>query len=231
MASLITSFQIDSLIPNLHYLVAATPAKYSSTPKIPIQVKILGTSTGEPAGQHRSGQAGQVSCLHPPCLPCCDRWLGMQRQLRLVARATGSGQRNVIWQHDKAQLSVKKVIPKAIRGSIIITSQDNQSRRLIDGGCEELQVSMMTPLEARGLLQHLELEIYSTLLNICQRCDMVAKKLGYLALAVDLAGVYIGNDSDREAAFKQYLTDYDKYQDALFRDNDSRGLSATDKTV
>jgi hypothetical protein len=60
---------------------------------------------------------------------------------------------------------------------------------------------------------------------------MIAKQLGHLALAVDLAAAYIGNDPDQGAALKQCLTDYDKHQDELLRRGDFRGLSATDKTV
>jgi hypothetical protein len=127
---------------------------------------------------------------------------------------------------------VKKVIPKGTKWSIIITSQDGRSPKLIDGGCEELRIDMMAPLEARALfLQHLKWGADSAPQDICEGYDIVAKQLGYLALAVDLAGAYIGNDPDQRAALKQYLMDYDKHQDELLWSDDFCGLSATDKTV
>jgi hypothetical protein len=108
------------------------------------------------------------------------------------------------------------VIPKGTRGSIIITSQDGQSPKLIDGGCKELRIDIMAPLEARALLlQHLKWGADSAPQDICKGCDMVAKQLGYLALAVDLAKVCISNNPDQGAALKQYLTDYDNHQDEL----------------
>jgi tetratricopeptide (TPR) repeat protein len=138
----------------------------------------------------------------------------------------------VIDNADDVTWGIKKVIAKGTRGNIIITSQDDQSRKLIDGGCEDLRIDVMAPLEARALLlQHLTWETDSAPQDICEGCDMIAKQLGRLALAVDLAGAYIGNDPDHRAALKQYLTDYDKHQDDLLRRDDFRGLSATNKTV
>jgi tetratricopeptide (TPR) repeat protein len=138
----------------------------------------------------------------------------------------------VVDNADDVTWGIKKVIPKGSRGSIIITSQDDKSPKLIDGGCEELRIDMMAPLEARALLlQHLKWGADSAPQDICEGCDMVAEQLGYLALAVDLAGAYIGNDRDQRASLKQYLTDYEKHQDELLRSDDFRGLSATNKMV
>ncbi|KAI9771113.1 MAG: hypothetical protein M1840_002464 [Geoglossum simile] len=90
----------------------------------------------------------------------------------------------------------------------------------------------MEPLEARALLlQHLRWSPESVAEDLQKACDMVAERLGYLALAVDLAGAYIGNDADSRSALWQYLTDYDRHQDDLLRSDYSHGLSATDKTV
>jgi tetratricopeptide (TPR) repeat protein len=138
----------------------------------------------------------------------------------------------VIDNADDVTWGIKKVIPKGIQGSIIITSQDSQSRKLINGGCEELSIEMMEPLEARTLLlQHLKWKADSVPQKVCEDCDTIAKKLGHLALAVDLAGAYIGNDPNQGTALKQYLADYEKHQDELLWSDDFRGLSATDKTV
>ena len=53
---------------------------------------------------------------------------------------------------DDASWGLKKVVPKAKRGCVIITSRDSLSRMLVDGECEQLPVDVMTPLEARNLL-------------------------------------------------------------------------------
>lgn len=138
----------------------------------------------------------------------------------------------VIDNADDVTWGIKKVIPKGIRGSIIITSQDSLSRKLISGDCEELSIDMMGPLEARALLlQHLNLGADSTPQDVCEDCDSIAEKLGRLALAVDLAGAYIANDPNQGSALKQYLTDYEKHRDELLQSDEFCGLSATDKTV
>jgi hypothetical protein len=57
------------------------------------------------------------------------------------------------------------------------------------------------------------------------------RRLERLALAVDLAGAYIGNDVNQEGALAYYIADYDKHQDELLRSEGFRGLRPTDRTV
>lgn len=59
----------------------------------------------------------------------------------------------------------------------------------------------------------------------------MAKKLGYLLLAIDLAGVYIGNSLIPEQTITEYLKDYEKYRDELLQIDYLRGLSPTERTV
>jgi hypothetical protein len=100
----------------------------------------------------------------------------------------------VIDDADGITRGITKVIPKGTRGSVVITSRDDQSP--IDGGCDALWIDMMVPLEARApLLQHLKCGAGLAPLDICGGCDMVAKQLDYLALAVGLAGAYISQSS------------------------------------
>jgi hypothetical protein len=59
-------------------------------------------------------------------------------------------------------------------------------------------------------------------------------RLGYLVLAVDLAGDYIANDWDFATsadALDQYIKDFESHQDELLTRDDFGGLPATDKTV
>ena len=137
----------------------------------------------------------------------------------------------VVDNADDVSWGLRTVFPQAGRGSIIITSQDSQACRLFPK-CEELRVDIMGPLEARAvLLQHLQWESDSVPSLVQLRCDNIVKRLGYLALAVDLAGAYIGNQADQETALAQYLVDYGKHQDDLLQRDYFRGLSEADKTV
>jgi hypothetical protein len=119
----------------------------------------------------------------------------------------------VIDNADDFTWGIKKVMPKGKLGSIIVTSQDGDSRKLIGGGCEELRVGTMKLQEARALiLRHLTLDLNAVPEDILQDCDKIAERLGCLALAVDLAGAYISNvDTDAGQALRQYLVDYAKH--------------------
>ena len=138
----------------------------------------------------------------------------------------------IIDNADDVTWGLKKIIPKGKRGSIIITSRDNLSPMLVDGGCEQLEVNVMSNLEANTLLlQRLQWDVESAPEKIRQSCDAVVQRLGCLALAVDLAGAYIGNESDQEIALMQYVVDYDRHRDELLQDNRFSGLLPTEKTI
>jgi hypothetical protein len=62
-------------------------------------------------------------------------------------------------------------------------------------------------------------------------CKRVAHILGYLALAVDLAGAYIGNDADPESALTRYPEEFTRHGGTLLQMDDFRGLRPTEKTV
>ncbi|KAJ5860543.1 uncharacterized protein N7529_007853 [Penicillium soppii] len=89
---------------------------------------------------------------------------------------------------------IKDVIPECIGGRLIITSQDIRSSKLLRRGCEKVYADAISPPEARMvLLQHLSQGPDPPREKVQQGCDEVTEKLGYLALAVDLAGVYMGD--------------------------------------
>ena len=143
----------------------------------------------------------------------------------------------VVDNADDLTWGVNKIIPKGSRGSVIVTSQDHQSPRLFGRGCERLHVDTMERSEARALLlQHLGQDFNLASDNVQEVSDAIVDRLGYLALAIDLAGAYIHEDfshdsSNQEAALKRYLANYGKHQDALLQSDYFKGLSPYDKTV
>ena len=138
----------------------------------------------------------------------------------------------VIDNADDLGWGIKQVIPKGQRGSIIITSQDDQSPRLVAAGCERICVGVMSLSEATTLLlQHLPWDIDSATNTIRQSCEKLVQNLGHLPLAIDLAGAYIGNDPNPEHAIMQYLSDFIMHRDELLRMDNFRGLLPTEKTV
>ena len=130
---------------------------------------------------------------------------------------------------------LKKVVPRAGHGSVVIISQDSLASELF-AKHEELRVDIMKPLEARAvLLQHLKLDYSSTRPHVQQLCDDIARMLGYLVLAVDLAGAYIRMETRfgtaPETALMQYKEDFGRHQDNLLQQDGFCVLSETDKTV
>ncbi|PLN86207.1 hypothetical protein BDW42DRAFT_109905 [Aspergillus taichungensis] len=133
---------------------------------------------------------------------------------------------------DDLSWGIRNFIPKGERGNVIITSRDEQSVRLLKSGCIKVTVDTMDPMEARSLLLcHLKRELTSVDDGLRDTCDKIAERLGYLALAVDLAGAYIGADADPESEVYQYLEDYGRHQDELLQEESFQGLSSYNKTV
>ncbi|OSS44355.1 hypothetical protein B5807_10962 [Epicoccum nigrum] len=171
-------------------------------------------------------QAQSISLVDSPTVQAVLRWLENRKK-------TDDGWLVVVDNADDLSWGIKKVMPRGGRGSIIITSQDSQARRLVDGGCEAVRVDTMERLEARTLLlRHLQLDPNLVTDNITHDCDSVAEQLGCLALAVDLAGAYISNDNSNPGqALQQYLQRYARHKDSLLRDASFCGLLPSEKTV
>ncbi|KAL8690234.1 MAG: hypothetical protein Q9218_004272 [Villophora microphyllina] len=127
---------------------------------------------------------------------------------------------------------IKNLIPRGKKGHILITSRDSYSPKLVDGGSESLQIDLMQPSEARTiLLNHVKTDDDTATETLLQYCDTLTETLGYLPLAVDMAGAYISNEPDIEFALQDYAKNFDRHQDHLLQSQEFLGLQATDKTV
>jgi hypothetical protein len=161
-----------------------------------------------------------------PAVRAVFQWLGRQDEIEENWLMIFDNADDVTW-------GLKQVIPRGSYGSVLITSQDTKSRQLVRGGCEELHVDTLEPEEALALLlRHLQVDTYEITKEILHDCEAVAQRLGYLALAVGLAGAYIANsDGDTPDALRQYLQDFSRHQRDLLRHQHCEGLSDYDKTV
>jgi hypothetical protein len=157
----------------------------------------------------------------------------VQAVLRWFRNRRGTDERwlVVIDNADNHALGIRTIFPEGSHGSIIITSQDNKLlSRMKD--YKEVEVGVMDPMEAKTLLVgHLKLEVNTAPDDVLAACDKIAKELGHLPLAVDLAGAHIGNDVDPIMSLGQYLADYEKQQDFLLESKSFCDSSASDKTV
>ena len=132
---------------------------------------------------------------------------------------------------DDLTWGIRDLIPHGSNGSILITSRDEYSIGLVGRG-EKLRVDIMQESEAKLLLlQHLQIDAKSTSQRVADSCDLIARELGYLALAIDLAGSYIKNAPQRETALTRYPLDLKKHKTKLLQSKEFVGLRPTDKTV
>jgi tetratricopeptide (TPR) repeat protein len=161
-----------------------------------------------------------------PAVRAVFHWLGSQNEIEEEWLIIFDNADDVTW-------GLKEVIPRGSHGTILLTSQDNKSRQVIRGGCEELHVDTLEPEEARTLLlRHLQLDDSEMTKEILYDCEAIAQQLGYLALAVGLAGAYIANsDEEKPDALRQYLKDFSGHRDELLKHQHYQGLSDHDKTV
>lgn len=115
---------------------------------------------------------------------------------------------------DDLSWSISDIIPYGRAGSVVVTSQDSQSSRLLGGRSETVKVEVMTKEEAISLFR-------TTLFNhgtgenttLTLHSQQVVDRLDRLPLAIDLAGARISADvedgEDVEDAVRQYLADFD----------------------
>jgi tetratricopeptide (TPR) repeat protein len=160
-----------------------------------------------------------------PAITSVLRWLG--------ARDKSDPQWLVIIDNaDDVSYNVEDIIPRGPRGNIIVTSQHPQSSQLLKGQIERLQVGVMEEEEAITLLlKYLGTDAGFVAPEVHEAASKIVKRLGWLALAVDLAGAYIGEQPDRHAALQQYPADYDRHKDDLLQQESFCKLSAYEKSL
>ncbi|CAI6226687.1 unnamed protein product [Periconia digitata] len=165
-----------------------------------------------------------IKLVDSPAVQAVLRWLRNRKE-------TDGRWLAIVDSADNVNQETKGVVPTGPAGAVIITSQDRQASRLIRD-CEVVEVGHMEPVEAISLLlKHLRFKINSAPKDVLENCSKIAEQLEYLALAIDLAGAYMGNAEDPKQAPQQYLVDYVKHKDDLLQNEQFRGLSTSDKTV
>ena len=176
--------------------------------------------------QISSGEAQSTSLVYSPTVQAVRQWLENRK-------GTDDAWLVVVDNADDLSWGIKEVLPKGGQGSIIITSQDNQARTMIAGGCEVVCVDTMERLEAQKLLlRHLAPDHAAASDDVKRACDRVAEQLGHLALALELAGAYIKkSNTGPTQALQRYLQNFVRHKESLLRNESFRGHTPSGKTV
>lgn len=141
----------------------------------------------------------------------------------------------VVDNADDLSWGVSDIVPKGKAGAVIVTSQDAQASRLLGGHTPTVKVDAMEKEEAFRLM----LKYFDEPIAEGDGClDMIEEiiiNLDRLALGIDLAGSRIRADVDQgdhlADALQQYLSDYQRHQDKLLRDEEFACMSTYKKTV
>ncbi|CAK7237004.1 hypothetical protein SBRCBS47491_009829 [Sporothrix bragantina] len=159
----------------------------------------------------------------------------IQRVLEWLSKKAAVGHNDpwlvIVDNADDLTWGIEHVLPSGEHGSIILTSQNNNWLKK-QKDVEHVRVDVLTPPEASSLLlRHLDMDSITAPEHIQKLCGTVAETLGYLALAVDLAGYHIANEDEAEVGITQYLADLNSNRDELLKSTVFQELLPTQKTV
>jgi tetratricopeptide (TPR) repeat protein len=141
----------------------------------------------------------------------------------------------VVDNADDLSWDVSSIVPKGKAGTVIVTSQDAQSSRLLGGRTPTVSVDAMEPEEAVRLVSNYFDEPVSRGDDCWALVEEITESLDRLALAIDLAGarvhVDLENGDGLASVLRQYLADYRRSRERLLRDEEFAYTSTYKKTV
>ncbi|KAM0712532.1 hypothetical protein Q7P37_011629 [Cladosporium fusiforme] len=141
----------------------------------------------------------------------------------------------VVDNADDLSWDVNSVIPKGTEGTVMMTSQDARSTRLLGGVIKKVDVDAMELTEAVDLMTHFFGESMNSDESTRKLMEEIVEILDRIALAVDLASARIRNDvddgDDLDIALRRYLADYRNRQEELLRDDDYAKAVPYKKTI
>lgn len=129
---------------------------------------------------------------------------------------------------------LRAIVPNLDNGHVVMTSSDPLTCRRVAGDCVGIEVHSMEPVEASALLlRHMGINYEDSNGELRNASLDVSRRLGHLALAVDLAGAYIAEQEDPRPLFRltQYSVDFEQHQDYLLRREPFSNLSSYTQTI
>ncbi|OQV07540.1 Tetratricopeptide repeat-containing protein [Cladophialophora immunda] len=133
-----------------------------------------------------------------------------------------------------SRIELQAILPKVDNGHVIITSRDPMTCRFTTGNCVSIEVHSMEPVEASALLlRHMGIDHETSSAELRNASMDVCQRVGYLALAVEIAGAYIAEQEDPHPLSKllQYSADFERHRDYLLKREPFSRLSSYNLTV
>ena len=145
---------------------------------------------------------GQATLKVEDAVPAVKDWFQEREGPRLVVLDSADSIDN---DQDRSYIDLQQFMPDGPGVNIIITSRSSTARDLSTQ--EAVEVADMEPLEAAELFQRCA-DIQEQRSDVVAELDVIVKELGYLALAITLAGAYVAATPRLSSDVRLYLPEY-----------------------
>ena len=115
---------------------------------------------------------------------------------------------------DKSYIDLRYFMPDAPRVHVVITSRGSTAKEATT--LDAVEVAEMEPSEPRELFRRYA-KLTEEGLDVTREVDEIARELGYLALAITLAGSYVSVTARSSSDIGRYLPEYRQRQKELLR--------------
>ncbi|KAK3176975.1 hypothetical protein OEA41_008301 [Lepraria neglecta] len=169
--------------------------------------------------------AGQEMVKVEDAVPAVKRWFHGREGRWLVVLDSADIIDN---DQDKSYIDLEYFLPDAPRVHIIITSRSSTARGTT--ALDAVEVAEMEPSEAIELFQRYA-KIKDKGQDIATEAAQIVKELGYLALAITLAGSYVSVTARLSSDIRRYLPEYQQRRKELLRRRATRHIHQYGESV
>ena len=157
-------------------------------------------------------------------VPAVKRWFHGREGRWLVVLDSADTIDN---DRDKSYIDLQYFLPDAPGLHVVITSRSSTAKEITT---DAVEVAEMEPSEARELFQR-----YAKMTeegpDIIREVDGIVKELGYLALAITLAGSYVSVTPRLSSDIRSYLPEYQQRRKELLRQRAKRYIHQYGESV
>ncbi|KAI4167531.1 MAG: hypothetical protein LQ343_007129 [Gyalolechia ehrenbergii] len=173
----------------------------------------------------RQADIGQAIVKVEEAVPAVKRWFqGREGRWLVVLDSADTIDNN---QH-RSYIDLKYFMPDALGVHVIITSRSSTAKEITQ--LEAVEVAEMEALEATELFKR-SAKIKEAGQKILEEISVIVKELGYLALAITLAGLYISVTPRLQSDIGRYLPEYRQRRRVLLQRRPKQHMHRYEESV
>ena len=169
--------------------------------------------------------AGQEMVMVEDAVPAVKRWFHGREGRWLVVLDSADTIDN---DRDKSYIDLEYFLPDAPGVHIVITSRSSTAKGITT--LDAVEVAEMEPSEATELFQRYA-KIKDKGQDIATEAARIVKELGYLALAITMAGSYVSVTARLSSDIRRYLPEYQQRRKELLRRRATRYIHQYGESV